>query len=110
MLPQALLLFGREPPRVLRAVAGSGSKHPSEPHYYLRFMGVVPERQGRGIGSALIRPALERCDREGVLAYLEATTARNAALYERHGFDTFEETRLGGDGPPLWLMLRRPPR
>jgi GNAT superfamily N-acetyltransferase len=110
LLPRATLLFGRDLPRVLRVVAGGASKRPADPHYYLPFMGVAPQLQGRGIGSALIRPVIERCDREHVAAYLEATTQRNAAFYERHGFKTFDETRLGGDGPPLWLMLRRPPR
>ena len=38
------------------------------------------------------------------------TFARNLGarrFYERHGFSTFDEMRLGGEGPPLWLMLRR---
>ena len=35
-----------------------------------------PELQGRGIGSALMQPVLERCDRDGMPAYLEATTPR----------------------------------
>jgi GNAT superfamily N-acetyltransferase len=108
LVPHTLALFRRDLPRILRAIAGAGSKRPSESHYYLPFMGVAPEHQGRGIGSALIRPVLERCDRENVVAYLEATTERNAAFYERHRFETFDETRLGGNGPPLWLMLRRP--
>jgi GNAT superfamily N-acetyltransferase len=107
LLPRALSVFRTDLPRVLRAVAGGGSKRPSEPHYYLPFMGVVPAHQGRGIGSTLIRPVLERCDREHVVAYLEATTPRNVSFYERHGFRTFDETRLGSDGPPLWLMLRQ---
>jgi GNAT superfamily N-acetyltransferase len=108
LLPHALSLFRRDLPRVLRALAGASTKRPSEPHYYLPFMAVVPTRQGQGIGSALIRPILDRCDRESLLAYLEATTPRNAAFYERHGFATFSETRLNENGPPLWLMLRRP--
>jgi hypothetical protein len=31
----------------------------------------------QGIGSALMAPMLERCDREGVRAYLDATSERN---------------------------------
>jgi hypothetical protein len=31
-------------------------------------------------------PVLERCDREGVRAYLDAASERNRRLYERHGF------------------------
>ena len=44
LLPSALSLFGRDLPRVLRAIAGGGSKRPTEPHYYLPFMGVVREQ------------------------------------------------------------------
>ena len=77
------------------------------PHYYVRDIGVHPDMQGRGLGSALLTPTLERCDREGVPAYLEASSERNAALYERHGFQHLKELRVG-DSPPLRLMIRPP--
>ena len=67
-----------------------------------------PAAQGRGLGTALVRPMLERCDREGRPAYLEATTPRNRALYERLGFALVEEMRFPQDGPPLWRMWREP--
>jgi GNAT superfamily N-acetyltransferase len=76
-------------------------------HYYVRDVGVLPSRQGQGLGSALLRPTLERCDREGLPAYLEASSERSAALYERLGFRITRELRIGGS-PPLWLMLRAP--
>ena len=60
--------------------------HPPGSYWFLQFLGVVPERQGRGLGSALIAPVLQRCDREGVRTYLDATSAANKRLYERHGF------------------------
>ncbi len=78
-----------------------------EPHYYVRDIGVHPDTQGRGLGSALMRPLLDRCDQEGLPAYIEASSERSAALYERLGFQHIEELRVGGS-PPLWLMLRRP--
>jgi predicted N-acetyltransferase YhbS len=68
---------------------------------------VRPERQGAGIGGALIAPGLERCDREAVPAYLEATSDRNRALYERHGFRAHGRIALPG-GPALWRMWRDP--
>lgn len=55
-------------------------------------------------------PVLERCDREGLPAYLEASSARNRALYLRHGFEVVEEVHLPADGPPVWLMWRNPRR
>jgi GNAT superfamily N-acetyltransferase len=77
-------------------------------HYYFRDVGVLPARQGKGLGSALMGPTLERCDREGLPAYLEASSERNAALYERLGFELIRELRVAGS-PPLRLMAR-PPR
>lgn len=85
-----------------------GEHHPTEPHWYLMAVGVDPYRQGNGHGSALLRRGLERCDRDGVPAYLEAGHPRNRALYERHGFETIGEIQVG-DAPPAWPMLR-PPR
>ena len=63
---------------------------------------------GPGIGTALLGPVLERCDRDGRPAYLEASSPRNRACYERNGFRVLEEYRLGRDGPPGWRMWRDP--
>ena len=84
------------------------SRLPDEPHWHLFFLGVDPERQGQGVGSALMRPMLERLDREGTPVYLEASTERSRALYIRHGFVCLDEVRLPGGGPPLWRMWREP--
>ncbi len=80
---------------------------PSEPHHYLRLLGAIPDRQGAGIGSALLRSVLEGADLRGEPAYLEATSPRNRALYQRHGFVVVDELCPAGC-PPLWAMWRRP--
>jgi GNAT superfamily N-acetyltransferase len=108
MLPAMVKVFGRHLPRVLRALTVLEGKHPSEPHYYLAFVGVEPEWQGRGLGSAVLEPILERCDRDGMPAFLEASTPRNRVLYERHGFAVMEEFTLGKGAPPQWRMWRAP--
>ena len=108
LLPSMARIFGRLLPRVLRGLATLESNHPSEPHYYLPFVGVDPEWQGRGLGAALIRPVLDRCDDERMPAYLEASSPRNRGLYERHGFETTEEFTLGKGSPPIWRMWRAP--
>jgi GNAT superfamily N-acetyltransferase len=94
--------------RSLRGSAGFDKVHPHERHYYLPFVGVIPEAEGRGLGTALIRPVLEKCDRERIPAYLEATSVGSRRCYERAGFHTLSEQRLAGDGPPFWPMWREP--
>jgi GNAT superfamily N-acetyltransferase len=80
--------------------------HPEEPHWYLPLIGVDVTKQGRGYGSALLAHALERCDRDGLPAYLEATSPRNKALYARHGFEEIGVIQEG-KSPPMWPMLRK---
>ena len=99
--------FGIHLYRAARVGAAIEWRHVRESHYYVRDVGVHPDMQGRGIGGALLRPTLDRCDREGLPAYLEASSERNAALYERHGFRITSELRVAGS-PPLRLMLRPP--
>ena len=96
-------------PRLLKALNFIERKHPHEPpHWYLPIVGVAPAWQGRGYGAALLRPIIRRCDEDGIPAYLEASTPRNLALYQRHGFEVVEECRYAADGPPLWRMWREP--
>lgn len=81
--------------------------HPAFDHWYLPLIGVDPIAQGRGLGTMLLRHALERCDREGLPAYLEATSPRSRDLYLRHGFEVKRVIQHGGSAP-MWAMLRQP--
>lgn len=83
-------------------------RHVPGPHFYLSALGVEPDRQGTGIGTALMGPVLERCDRETVPAYLETAVARNVLLYERVGFEVVEELILPRTDIRGWLMRREP--
>ena len=105
--PQFTAVFGRSLPRALAAITKMERKHLREPHVYVPYVGVAPEAQGAGLGTALLGRSMERADEQRLPTYLEATSERNAALYERLGFE-----HLGAftvfDSPPLWPM-RRPP-
>jgi len=110
--PRELLLgFGaltpRRAPLTLWGLGGVERVHPREAHFYLAVLGVDPPRQGQGLGSRLIAPGLEMCDREGVGAFLETAKARNVVFYERHGFRVMRDLRLPR-GPTVWLMWRDP--
>jgi GNAT superfamily N-acetyltransferase len=100
-------IVGSDAPRLFEVVELFEAQTPPEPHYHLQFLGVVPERQGAGLGGALMAPILKRCDRDGASAYLEATSDRNRRLYEHHGFRARGAIQLP-DGPAVWRMWRDP--
>ena len=83
--------------------------HPDDPpHWYLGILGVDLTRQGQGIGSACMRPVLERADAEGLPCYLDSSNLKNVPLYERHGFRVVRVVDLPDGGPPFWSMWRDP--
>jgi GNAT superfamily N-acetyltransferase len=82
--------------------------HPRPPHWYLAGIGTEPRLQGTGIGTALMRSHLARCDATGMPAYLESSKASNVPFYEHHGFTVSRELTIPGGGPTLWLMWRDP--
>ena len=102
-------VLGPDAERAFELMAVMEEHHPHEPCYYLQLVGVVPEHQGWGLGAALMQPVLAQCDREGVPAYLEATTRASLRLYERLGFEVIGEFAPAG-GPSLWPMWRHPAR
>lgn len=98
---------GQKQEEVFAIFEQMGHYHPSEPHWYLPLIGVDPARQGNGVGSALMKHALTRCDQEKLLAYLESSNPRNIPLYKRHGFELLGTIQVGSS-PPIYPMLRRP--
>lgn len=88
------------------ALANAMENHPSEPHYYLAFIGVAPNRQRQGLGTALLEETLARVDRAGAPAYLENSNPRNLPLYQRLGFRVIKEVRARPEAPPLFAMWR----
>jgi GNAT superfamily N-acetyltransferase len=102
-----LRALGTSLPRATRLQKFFELHHITEPHYYIRYIGVAPPFQGQGVGAELLRPTLDCADKEGVPAYLEASTERSARFYARLGFEHLGELQVP-DGPRFWPM-RRPP-
>ena len=101
-------LAGADAGRWEEVIALLDANHPHHAeHDYLWLLGVVPAQQGRGHGSGMLRAVLERSDRAGLPAYLEATSLDNRRLYERHGFQVTGELAIAG-APSLWAMWREP--
>jgi ribosomal protein S18 acetylase RimI-like enzyme len=102
---QFAAVFGRSLPRALITITQMERRHLREPHFYVPYVGVAPEGQGAGLGTKLLGRTLERADAAGLPTYLEATSERNAALYERLGFKHLGAFTVLGS-PPLWPMRR----
>lgn len=100
-------VLGRRSREVSEGFAPLERNHPVEPHAYLPLLGTDPSHQGKGVGSALLAPALEWCDRERLLAYLESSKEDNLPFYRRHGFEVTEAIKIK-NGPMVWPMIRKP--
>lgn len=95
-------------PIVVSGMVALERSHPHDPpHWYLAVLGTDPSAQSRGHGSAVLGPVLDRCDRDGLGAYLESSKESNIAFYSRHGFRVSGDLRLPR-GPRLWPMWRDP--
>ena len=80
-------------------------KYHLEDAWYLAFIAVDPAQQRKGIGSFLLKEALQMIDERGDKAYLEASNEQNKALYERHGFVEIGRVQFE-DSPPAFPMIR----
>ncbi|WP_250008425.1 GNAT family N-acetyltransferase [Actinoplanes sp. M2I2] len=83
--------------------AGCVALRPAADAHWLEHFYLAPHRQSSGIGTAVLRAVLERCDRDGTrvrLNVLQGSPARR--LYERHAFTVETED------PVDVFMVREP--
>lgn len=106
--PGLVRTLGRRTVSVLRGLGEVERGHPTRPHWYLAAIGTDPAAQGLGLGSALLRSRLTRCDAERIPAYLESSKESNIPFYERFGFTVTGEIRMPRGGPLVWPMWRDP--
>jgi ribosomal protein S18 acetylase RimI-like enzyme len=107
-LPAMLRALGTKTPRMIGALSAIEKVHPKEEHYYLEALGTQQDMQSKGVGSAVIRHMLDRCDAEGMPAYLESSNPRNVPFYARHGFESTGEIVVGKGAPTVTAMWREP--
>jgi GNAT superfamily N-acetyltransferase len=98
--------FGTALPRGLKVQGGIDAHRPSGNFWYLHYVGVRREHQGKGHGGRIIRAQTAVADSEGLSCWLETATSENVPLYERLGFITQAEWDVPGGGPHFWGMMR----
>ena len=105
----ATSIFGSRFAWGIKTLLAIEKNHPVDPpHWFLSVIGTHPDHQGKGIGNALIEAVTDRCDDEGLPAYLESSKEENVSYYARHGFEVTQELAMPGSCPPVWLMWREP--
>lgn len=83
-----------------------GLHDPKEPHWHVDPIGVLPERQGQGIGRKLMTYYCHQVDSEKMAAYHETDQPQNVRFYEKFGYKTLEKKPIFG--VTNWFLWREP--
>lgn len=97
--------FGTALRRGLRVQGSIDAHRPKGQFWYLHYVGVRRDHQGKGHGGRIIRAQTAVADVAGLACWLETATPENVPLYERLGFVTQVEWDIPG-GPHFWGMTR----
>ncbi len=84
----------------------TASVRPKHPHYYLVFIGIAPEAQGRGIGRTILEEihAKVDADPESLGIGLDTENEANVAYYEKFGYKLIEKRTI--DQVTVYAMFR----
>src|SRR5690554_4054767 len=77
--------------KILKRESTIKKNYPHDHITYLWFIGVDPEKQGRGIGSKMLAKIIEQNRRTGRDVFLETSTQKNLPWYQKHGFKIYNE-------------------
>jgi ribosomal protein S18 acetylase RimI-like enzyme len=103
---RAVVLLGRRVVAAQELARTIMATHPSGPYAYLGTIGTDPATQRSGRATRLISEIVRRCDKEGLLCCIEASTRANVEFYERFGFVEERELPIRAGGPTLFVMRR----
>jgi GNAT superfamily N-acetyltransferase len=78
----------------------------TQPHWYLALMFVNPNYQRQGVGSALLKPILDRSCDEKLPCYVVTFTDRAVQFYQKNGFGIIRKSRVSEDAPVFWNLRR----
>ena len=76
--------------------------------WYLYNLSIKKDSQGKGIASKLLRPMLNFCDNEKMVAYLETNKETNVGLYHHYGFNLMREELIPKTPVTHYAMVRHP--
>ena len=74
--------------------------------WYLYNLSIRKDAQGKGLASKLMRPMLQFCDEERMVAYLETNKEANIGLYQHYGFALMKEELIPNTPVMHYAMVR----
>ena len=74
--------------------------------WYLYNLSIKKDAQGKGLASKLMRPMLQFCDDERMVAYLETNKQTNVPLYQHYGFELMREELIPKSPVTHYAMVR----
>jgi ribosomal protein S18 acetylase RimI-like enzyme len=77
--------------KILAREKAISANYPKSEIYYLWFIGVDPDQQGRGVGSKLLDEIKEDAKKMQRPIYLETSTVKNIPFYKRFGLNVYKE-------------------
>jgi len=93
------------------------AQHASGPHYYVAIMATLPEKQGQGHCSNIMRAINRAADTDQLPCYLECSGEKNTKVYMRFGYKVMGQCSLSiqkdaeagsGEFTEVYCMVREP--
>lgn len=107
--PSMIRIWQTALPRAFTMMSKREAHDPAQAHWHIGPIGVRPDRQGYGIGTALLAEFLSTVDQQNLPAFLETDVDRNVILYQKFGFNvTRREQIVGIDTRFMWRDARPP--
>ena len=79
-----------------------------QPHWHCWMMGVLPDRQGTGVGRRLMRYTFEQSDRARLPCYLETFSESSARVHESQMYSIRKKIAIPETPLTLYAMVRPP--
>jgi GNAT superfamily N-acetyltransferase len=92
----------------MRVSSALEDARPSNDAWFLQAMSVHPRAQRRGVGTALVTPALAMADQAGLPCYAQTSDEANVDYYRRFGFELSQGAIETFPGGPVYLGMTRP--
>ncbi|RBY81026.1 N-acetyltransferase [Blastococcus sp. TF02A-26] len=102
------VLSGAHAARVARTRELVDAARPAGPHWWLEHLGTRPSSRRQGLGRAVLGPALDRCDADGVPAATSVYTWAGVRFLRGSGFEVAASLHTADDELPVWVLVRPP--